>query len=93
MYIEISNKDEGEITVATVNMADYFYSPETATIKNYSENGGMTKFLKKLGIVEEIYTSRKANAFAGKNETIDFCQINIEELKKYSKNFDYKYTF
>lgn len=93
MYIEIVNKDEGEITVATVNMADYFYSPDTATIKNYSENSGMTKFLEELGIVEEIYTRRKANDFAGNNETIDYCQINIEELEKYSKKFDYIYTF
>lgn len=93
MFIQIANKTEGEITVATVNMADYFYSPETATIKNYSENSGMTKFLEELGIIEEIYTRRKANDFAGNNETIDYCQINMEELKKYSKNFDYIYTF
>jgi len=91
MYIQIKNNDEGDILTATVNMPDYFYTPDTATIKNYSENKGITKFLEKLGIIEEIYTRRKCNPFASDNETIDFCQINIDKLKEYSKEFNYEY--
>jgi len=76
MSIEIKNDDIGDIAIATVNMPEYFYYPETATIKNYSENSGMTKFLEKLGIIKEIYSSRKCNIYASsKNETIDFCQM------------------
>lgn len=91
MFIQIKNDNEGDIATATVNMPDYLYMPETATIKNYSENSGMTKILQKLGIVEEIYTQRKCNPFASDNETIDFCQINIDKLKEYSKEFHYEW--
>lgn len=91
MSIQIKNDDEGDIITVTLNMPDYFYSPGTATIKNYSENIGMTKFLQKLGIIEDLYSTRKCNMFASENETIDFCQINMEKLKEYSKEFDYKY--
>ena len=50
MAISIKNIDGEDITVATVNMDNYIYEPDTATIKNYSENAGMTKFLEKLGL-------------------------------------------
>lgn len=84
--------DEDEISyTATVNMRDYFYEPGTATIKNYSENSGMTKFLEKLGIIEEVYSSRKAHQYASEKETIDYCQIDEEKLKEYSKTFNYEW--
>lgn len=91
MFIQIKNEDEGDITTASVNMPDYLYMPETVTIKNYSENSGMTKFLKKLGILEEIYTKRKCHPLAADTETIDYCQVNIEKLKEYSKTFNYEW--
>lgn len=85
---------EGEVkTVATVNMPGYFYSPDTATIKNYSENSGMTKFLSKLNIIEDIYSRKKANIMASESETIDYCQINVEKLKEYSSKFNYTFTY
>lgn len=89
MFIQIKNKEYGDLYTATVNMPDYMYLPDTATIKNYSENSGMTEFLQKLGIIEEIYTRRKCHPMAEDSETIDFCQINIEKLKEYSKEFNY----
>lgn len=88
MYINITNGRSCDI-VATVNMPDYFYTPNTATIKNYSEGSGMTNFLLKLGVIEQVYTKRKAHPMAISTETIDFCEINIEKLKEYSKEFDY----
>lgn len=91
MFIQINNKDEGNITTATVNMPDYFYMPDTATIKNYSENSGMTNFLLELGIIEEVYSKRQSHPRAELTETIDFCAINIEKLKEYSKSFEYKW--
>lgn len=87
--ITIENKKVGDITAVTVNMPGYCYSKDDATIKNYSENAGMTKFLKKLGIVKEVYSRRKAHSEASKSETIDFCEIDIEKLKEYSKEFNY----
>lgn len=93
MYIQICNKIDGDIITATVNMPGYFYLPNTTTIKNYSENSGITRFLKKLGVVNEVYSSSKINLFATNNETVDLCEINIENLKKYSKEFNYKYTY
>lgn len=91
MYIQIKNDVEGDIATATVNMSNYMYYPETATIKNYGENTGMTKFLQKLGIIEEIYTRKKCNPFATESETIDYCEINIDKLKIYSKQFEYEW--
>lgn len=90
MYIKIKNERGCEI-VATVNMPDYLYMPDTATIKNYSENSGMTKFLQKLGIIEEIYTRKKCHPMAAISETIDYCEINIEKLKEYSREFKYEW--
>lgn len=91
MSIQIlDNKKELKYT-CTVNMPDYMYYPETATIKNYSNNTGMTKFLQKLGVIEEIYSSRKANPYAEKSETIDYCLINVEVLKEYSSSFNYEW--
>lgn len=92
MAISIISKDGESITVATVNMNDYLYEPDTATIKNYSENAGMTKFLDKLGIIEEIYSRAKCNPYASKDETIDYCLINIDKLKEYTKNFNYEWS-
>lgn len=91
MFIQIKNKEYGELYTATVNMPDYLYMPDTATIKNYSENSGMTEFLQELGVIEEIYTRRKSHPRALDSETIDFCQIDIEKLKEYSKEFNYEW--
>ena len=92
MAISIVSTDEEPITVATVNMSDYLYEPETATIKNYSENAGITKFLEKLGVIEEIYTRAKCNPYASKSETIDYCLMNTYKLKEYSKEFNYEWS-
>lgn len=91
MSIQIKNDEEGILYTATVNMPDYLYYPGTATIKNYSENSGMTKFLKKLGIIEEVYSSKRAHQYADEKETIDYCQIDEEKLKEYSKTFNYEW--
>lgn len=91
MYIRMMNNKGEEIYRCTTNISGWLYYPETATIKNYSENKGMTKFLEKLGIIDQIYSKRKCNPMAIESETIDYCQINVEALKKYSKVFDYEY--
>lgn len=91
MSINMVNTEGENITTVTVNMSDYFYEPDTATIKNYSENAGMTKFLEKLGIIEEIYSRKLCNPYAKKDETIDYCYINIEKLKEYANEFNYKW--
>lgn len=91
MFIQIKNDEDGAICMATVNMSDYLYYPYTATIKNYSENSGITEFLTKLGVIEEIYSSKRVNQFASEKETIDYCQIDEEKLKKYSKSFNYEW--
>lgn len=93
MSIQIKNKEYGQVCTVTINMPGYLYMPDTATIKNYSENSGMTKFLQKLGIIEEVYNKRKCHPQASNSETIDFCQIDIERLKEYSKKFDYEWKF
>ncbi len=86
----VTNENESE-TVCTVNMKDYLYFPETTTIKNYSENSGMTDFLLKLGVIAEVYNKVPAHQLAQRSETIDFCSINIEKLKEYSKEFNYEW--
>ncbi len=92
MAISIITKDGESVTVCTVNMKDYLYEPDTATIKNYSENAGMTKFLEKLGVIEEVYSKAPCNPYASKNETIDYCLINIDRLKEYTDKFNYEWS-
>lgn len=92
MAISIMNKEGENITVATVNMSGYLYYPDTATIKNYSENGGMTEFLEKLGVIEEVYSKVKCHPGAFETETIDYCLINIDKLKEYSNEFNYEWS-
>lgn len=92
MAIQIIDGEGELVTTCTVNMPDYLYYPDSATIKNYSENAGMTKFLEKLGIIEEIFSEVKCNPYAAKSETIDFCLINMDKLKEYSSKFNYNYT-
>lgn len=91
MAISIISKDGENIAVATVNRNDWLYEPNTATIKNYSENAGMTKFLEKLGVIEEVYSKVQSNPYAPKSETIDYCLIDINKLKEYTNKFDYKW--
>jgi len=93
MAIQILDKNGEVLYTCTVNKPDYLYYPETASIKNYSENEGMTKFLLKLGIIEEIYSSVKCNLYANGKETIDFCLINVEKLKEYSSKYTYEWKF
>lgn len=92
MAITIMSKEGESITVVTVNMDDYFYEPNTATIKNYSGNAGMTEFLENLGIIEEVYSKVQCHPNASKSETIDYCLINIDKLKEYTNEFDYKWS-
>lgn len=91
MAISIFNMDGESITTVTVNMNDYLYTPYTATIKNYSENSGITHFLEDLGIIEEVYSKVQCNPYASKSETIDYCLINVDKLKEYSKEFNYEW--
>lgn len=93
MAISIKSVGGEDITVVTVNMSDYMYEPDTATIKNYSENAGITKFLENLGVIENIYSRSKCNPYTTKNETIDYCLINISKLKEYTKEFNYEWRF
>lgn len=93
MSIIINSERMVNPIVVTVNMTDYIYEENTATIKNYSENSGMTDFLINLDIIDYIYSKKQCNIYATKKETIDYCEINIEELKKYSKKFDYKFIY
>lgn len=92
MAISMESTDGEPITTVTVNMTDYLYEPDTATIKNYSENSGLTKFLEKLGVIEEVYTNAKCNPYASENETIDYCLMNIEKLKEYTNTFNYEWS-
>ena len=93
MIIAINSENMKEPKCITVNMPDYMYQKNTATIKNYSECSGITNFLIDLDIIDYIYTKKQCNINATKKETIDYCEINIEELKKYSKKFNYKYDY
>ena len=93
MLITINSESMAEPQIITVNMPDYMYDENTATIKNYSENSGITDFLIDLDIIDYIYSKKQSNICATKGETIDYCEINIEEIKKYSKKFNYKFIY
>ena len=74
-----------------VNMKEYMYFSETTTIKNNSENNGMTDFLLKLDVIKEDNSKVLAHQFAQRDETIDLCLIYIEKLKEYSKEYSYEW--
>lgn len=65
------------------------YEIGIATIKNYSENAGMTEFLRNLKIVEEVRENYKANDLAEDSETIDVCKLNLKILKSYADEWHY----
>lgn len=90
MAITIVSKD-GEEIVVTVNKRDYLYAPNTATLRNYSYTGGITNLLKKMGIIEEVYSKIQCNPYASRSETIDYCLINVDKLKEYTSEFNYKW--
>ena len=93
LAISIENEKEGPITTCTVYLTDGLYTENTAIIKNYSENSGMTKFLQELGIVIEIFDRRPCNALVANTlnssnpQTCDTCFIDKEKLKEYTKKW------
>lgn len=95
MAISIQNDDEGPISTCTIYDNFGIYSENITTIKNYSENSHMTKFLQKLGVVIDILDRRACNDFVkdtlqGKNpQTIDTCIIDYNKLKEYTKIWNY----
>ena len=95
MAISIENLEDGPIATCTVYDDYSAYSEHITTIKNYSENSHMTKFLKKLKVIEEILFSRPCNSFVtdtlytNNPQTIDTCLINTDILKEYSKVWKY----
>ena len=91
----IENSEDGPITTCTVFDREGCYTNGLATIKNYSENSGMTKFLKKLGVVTNIFFRKPCNSLVvdtldTKNpQSIDTVLIDTDKLKKYSKEWYY----
>lgn len=93
MAIIILDENGNRIYDCTVMKRDYLYEENTATIKNYMENAGMTKFLLKLGVIEQVITKSNFSIYAtSKKESIDYCDINVKILKKYSSKFNYKWN-
>lgn len=90
MLITIVNKDEKNIIV-TVNMDNYLYEPNIATIKNYDANKGMTEFLQQLGIIKDVLVKRLIPPNYSTDETVDYCIIDMNKLKEYTNQFNYKW--
>lgn len=92
MFIGILDEKGNRIFDCTRNVPDYFYEENVAVIKNYSETYGMTDFLRKMGIVKQINTKSYFKIFGNSsNESMDYCDIDIDKLKKYSSTFNYKW--
>ena len=95
LAISIIDENQEPITVSTVYMDGYVYTPWVTAIKNYSENSGMTQFLQSLGIITEILDRRAANEYVADTlntsdpQTIDWCVIDTDKLKKYAKEWYY----
>ena len=95
MAISIENLEDGPIACCTVYDSLGCYSENMTTIKNYSENSHMTKFLQNLDIVSSVLYSRPCNSFVADTlhtnnpQTIDICLINTDILKEYTKVWNY----
>lgn len=91
----IENQENGLIATCTIFIGHTTYMDSLATIKNYSENSGITKFLQKLGIVTNIFFREPCNCLTigtldTKNpQTIDTVLIDMDKLKQYSKEWYY----
>lgn len=89
--IIIEDNITSEIVVkCTTYLENTKYEIGMATIKNYSENKGLTEILKGLGVVTEVFKSQKVNELAEDSETIDFCKINLKKLKEYAIVWHYE---
>ena len=52
----------------------------------------MTDFLRKMRILKQINTKSYFKVFGNSsNESMDYCDIDIDKLKKYSSTFNYKW--
>lgn len=95
MAISIENLEDGPIACCTVYNAFDIYDTNITTIKNYSENSHMTKFLQKLNIISAVLYSRPCNSFVADTlytnnpQTIDTCLINTDILREYTKVWKY----
>lgn len=95
MAISIESEKDGPIATCTVFNDIGFYSENIVTIKNYSENSYMTKFLEKLGIVISILNRVICNPavydtfFTENPQTIDTCFIDTGILRQYCKKWNY----
>lgn len=95
MAISIQNDTDSEITTCTIYEKNTPYSNHLIKVKNYSENSHLTDFLEELGIVIAIIDRVPYNHFVSSSiftdnpQTIDTCIIDIDMLKKYTKNWNY----
>ena len=89
MAISIENNKYGPLFTSTVYLERYFYEPGIICIKNYSENSGMLDLFKKLDLILRHLDSIKCNIYAADTETMELCQINLDKLKEYSKEWNY----
>lgn len=95
MAISIQNDRDSEITTCTIYEKNTPYSNYLITIKNYSENSHLTDFLEELGIVITIIDRVPCNNFVSSSiftdnpQPIDTCLIDLDMLKKYTKNWNY----
>lgn len=86
----VDNETSEAIVKCTTYIQNVEYKEGIATIKNYSENRGMTDFLKEMGIVTEVVESFKCNEDAEDTETIDVCKIDLKKLKEYARDWHYE---
>lgn len=85
---------EDDITRKTIKCTTYIpkieYKEGIATIKNYSENQGITDFLISLGVVTEVIEKKKVNELAEDTETIDICKIDLKKLKDFATEWHFE---
>jgi len=80
LAFQIESEKQGYIADCTVNIANWNYPKDSfVTIKSYSENEGMLKFLKNLGVVTEAYCKVPTGYVCA-----DACIIDLDKLKEYT---------
>lgn len=89
MAININNDKYGQLFTCTLYLEQYYYEPGIISIKNYSENSGMLDLFESLNLITHRLDSYKCNFYARDTETIELCLIDLEELRKYSKEWNY----
>lgn len=92
LTIDIKDLQTNEIIKSTIFITDFdsHYVENKVRVENYSVNREIVEFLKELEIVSEIVVRYVDVETEKKSLISDICRINLDVLKDYTSEWNYK---